>query len=417
MGLVRRRNLAFIAMLVFVVACGATPAASPSPTPSAVASASVSPSLNPSLAPSPTALASASPSPAAASGGGLLFMRMTEQPLDGPWPKTAEIVPVAGGPAVVLGTAIDAAWAADGRSVHLVSEDEGCVPSLTTVSPDGTVLGTVRGGLKEQDSAFAWSPSGEQVAFLRFHNGAPSRSCGSQGGTYTGDEVVQDVILMDADGTGQHVLVPMVYPSRPLAWSPDGSLILVPNAAPSRNIDVLETLLVSPADGAQTTLEGISFIDMSSPRWSPDGSRLACTLFKDGARAIGVISIAAHTRADFGAGDPRTHEPSWSPDGASIAAAFDLVQPDGSYVAGDVAIRGVDGSGRRVLGLTDVQVFSEPPSWSPDGERLAYVATAADGGGFGGIALVGLDGRDRTAVAGTEGAQWVVWQPVPAGDQ
>lgn len=412
-----RRSLALAGIVVVVAACSATPAVSPSPTPSAAASASPSPIVSRSPAPSPTASASASASLTPALGGGLLFLRSTPQEFDGPAPQSAEIVPAAGGPPVILGSAIDAMWAADGRSVHLVSQDEGCVPSLTTVSPDGVALAAVRDGLKEQDSGFAWSPDGEQVAFLRFHNGAPPRSCGSQGGTYSGDDVVQDVILMDADGTGQHILVSMVDPSRPLAWSPDGSLLLVPNAAPSRTIDALDTLLVNPADGAQTTLEGLSFIDMSSPRWSPDGSRLACTLFRDGKRAIGVISIADRTRADFGAADPRTHEPSWSPDGASIAAAFDLVQPDGSYVAGDIAIRAVDGTGRRALGLTDVQVFAERPSWSPDGTRLAYVAAGTDGDGFGGIALVGSDGRNRTEVSGTEGAQWVIWQPARGADQ
>jgi Tol biopolymer transport system component len=346
-------------------------------------------------------------------GGNLLFLRRPVLEFDGPQPESVEIVPALGGPTVVLGLALDAAWAADGRSVHLVSQDAECISSLTTVEPNGTVLATVHAGLKELDSGFVWSPDGAQVAFLRFHNGPPPKSCGSQGGADGPDESVQDLMLMDADGGGLRVLIPTFWPSRPLAWSPDGTRILVPNAVMSLD-GPTATFLVGAADGARTPLAA-TFADLSSPRWSPDGSRLACTFLEDG-RHLGVIAIASTVPVDLGLDDRATHEPSWSPDGTSLAAAFDLNAADGSYTGGDIAIRGADGAPRHVLGLKDVQVFSQPPSWSPDGTRLAYVATHEDGGGYGGIALIGVDGGERTAIPNTEGAEWVAWQPALAGD-
>ncbi len=376
------------------------PIASPSAGPSATAA----PSADHTPKPSPPAVAAVEPT------GALLFVRgvAAESDRNG----SAWIVPAAGGPPLNLGPAIEASWASDGRSIHLVSQDAKCVPTLTTLSVDGQARAVIRTGLHSEDGAFAWSPDGRQIVFIRYHNGPPGGSCGSQGGTYPADAVVQDIVAMNADGSGQHVLVPKVWLSRPITWSPDGTTIAYVNTITDQS-SLLDPVLVRIADGTRTSLATAPLDGVGIPRWSPDGSRLALTLFIDGVRHIGVLTIDGATLRDLGSGDDHAQEPAWSPDGASIAVAFDIASPDGTLNPGGIAIHAADGTGRQELSLPDIQSMSEPPGWSPDGTWLAYVRTAGKGGGSDGIALVDAQGSARREMPDTAGAQWVTWQPAP----
>ena len=402
-------------LIVALAGCGGTPAPSPSPTESGVP-----PTATTAPIPDLTAAATVPLTPGRSPSGelveptgDLLFFRGSR--VEGGQIGSAWVAPLAGGPPFQLGPAIEASWAADGRSIHLVSRDDNCVPKLTTVSVDQLphVSNVIGEGLRSLDDAFAWSPDGAQVVFLRYHNGAPPRMCGSQGGTYESDAVVQDMILMNADGTDKHVLVPMVWPQRPITWSPDGTWIAFANEAGGYDgTSLRDTVVVRAADGEQSLLTSAPREGMSSPRWSPDGTRLAFGFSVEGVNHFGIITVGGATLLDLGGGADYAHEFSSSPDGEAVATAFDAVT-DGILTSGGILIYRTDGSGRRALSLTDVQTFSEPPAWSPDGGWLAYVRTAGQQGGWGGIALVRTDGSSRRELPETAGAEWVVWQPAP----
>ena len=265
-------------------------------------------------------------------------------------------------------------------------------------------------GLRVDDAAFAWSPDGRQVVFIRWHNGPPPGSCGSQGGTVAEDAALQDVIVMNADGTDQRVLVPKVWLSRPITWSPDGTLIAYANTITNAS-SLLDPVVVRVADGLRTPLTSTPLDGVSVPRWSPDGTQLAFTTFIGAVKHIGIITVDGARLRDLGSGDDHAEEPAWSPDGTSIAVAFDVVSPDSTLNPGGIAIHAADGGSRRELRLPDVQSLSEPPTWSSEGTWLGYVRTAAQGGGSGGIALVAVDGSVGRELADTVGAQWVSWQP------
>ena len=351
---------------------------------------------------SPSVFAAAKPT------GDLLFFRgvAAESDRNG----SAWTAPAGGGPPLLLGPAIEASWSGDGRSVHLVSQDAKCIPTLTTVSVDGQVRDAVRKGLRSGDAAFAWSPDGRQVVFIRWHTGPPAGTCGSQGGTIAADAALQDVIVMNADGSGQHVLVPKVSPGRPITWSPDGTQIAFTNYIPDPN-DLRDPVVVRVADGLQTPVARTHLDGVSIPRWSPDGTRLAFMTYIGAVRHVGVITVDGGDLRDLGRGDDYAQEPSWSPDGASIAVAFDIASPDGTLNPGGIAIHSADGSGRRELSLPDIQSMTEPPAWSPDGIWLAYVRAAGEGGRSAGIAIVRTDGSVRREIPDSAGARFVAWQP------
>ena len=115
------------------------------------------------------------------------------------------------------------------------------------------------------------------------------------------------------------------------------------------------------------------------PTWSPDRTRIAFTSTDDGAGQIalyvvnvdgtGLTRLAEHLRPYSG--------PVWSPDGASIAFA---VEGGGEELVGQTepnpaGIQVVDVATGRVSDLTAGRI-REPlyPSWSPTGDRLAFVS-------------------------------------------
>ena len=117
----------------------------------------------------------------------------------------------------------------------------------------------------------------------------------------------------------------------------------------------------------------------SVPSWSPDGTRIAYRLWKDGADSVEVI--------DAGGGDLRTLSTvaqgkdciwgwnlAWSPDGSS------LIFPTRDGCAGDygLSVVATDGSSPPVA-LLAPGISSKFGRWSPDGTQIAFLGQEEDG--------------------------------------
>ena len=173
----------------------------------------------------------------------------------------------------------------------------------------------------------------------------------------------------------------------PVAWSPDGSRLLLDEGA---------NLLVVDGDGRQTRLTSSPGSPVS---WSPDGSQVA---FVDGS---GLRVVPSH-----GGGSlllvPATRSPlsgaAWSPDGRWIAFL--------EYSRGRPTLKKIDittGLVSRVIGLPRWEIYRL--AWSPDGSRLLLGTCRGKLSCDIGIVDVGT-GR-MTPLTDDHVSNWPTWSP------
>ena len=177
----------------------------------------------------------------------------------------------------------------------------------------------------------SWSPDGKRLAFadgtLRIYD-------------------VEDAELTDLSVSATGV-----------DWSPtDGKLALVSDTE----------LSVSDTDGSEAELLFEGGLSISTPRWSPNGERVAFTTMPDIGAPLQLLVLAPGGEpVALGAGQ----EPAWSPDGTELAYARPT--EEGSPATDIYTVDVAGGEPRR---LTESVTLDEQPSWSPDGLRIAYLA-------------------------------------------
>jgi len=150
--------------------------------------------------------------------------------------------------------------------------------------------------------------------------------------------------------------------------------------------------LAKPADGPNPIFTGRDLFNLSAAsdaQISPDGRTVAyvrrsADIMTDKARStIWLINVATGEQRPLAAGTGDHFSPRWSPDGRRLAFASTA---EGG--APQLFVRWMDtGQTVRVTGLPD---SPQAIAWSPDGRRLAYLMTVPDEG-----AKLGHDGCHR----------------------
>jgi len=130
----------------------------------------------------------------------------------------------------------------------------------------------------------------------------------------------------------------------------------------------------SNADGSDRHELSFPPTEVSLPRWSPDGTRLAYTAREPGkAWKIFVVSAGGGDQEQLIPGDSSEADPTWSPDGNSLA--YGDSSSSRLRQSKENAINILDLRTRQVATLPDsAGLFS--PRWSPDGRDL--LAMTAD---------------------------------------
>ena len=138
-----------------------------------------------------------------------------------------------------------------------------------------------------------------------------------------------------------------------------------------------EQLFTIPAAGGTATQISDEQGGATEPSFSPDGGEIA---FIDGEGHLAVIAPDGSALRDLTPGlsaNVELSSPSWSPDGTRIA--FDRIDFNASEPQREVwIVDASDGSGAR--NLTEGAAPEREPSWSPSGEQIAFVREGASGG-------------------------------------
>jgi eukaryotic-like serine/threonine-protein kinase len=174
----------------------------------------------------------------------------------------------------------------------------------------------------------------------------------------------------DARPVGDAVPTTMIGPTD-FAISKSGTLAYAVDLTSTRS----ELLLVSRS-GREESVDSNWIGTFASPALSPDGSRLAVTVIKDGDSHIWTRRLAAGPAQKLTLEVGLNQEPSFTPDGRSLSfvrLGSSTVKSNGLFV------QPLEGGGRAVPLLSTNRMISEH-AWSPAGNMVAFRTTTSEPG-------------------------------------
>ncbi len=194
----------------------------------------------------------------------------------------------------------------------------------------------------------AWSPSGEQLAFVSIRNQK------------------REIWIIDSSGKNERFITSGFLP----AWSPDGRQLAFTrtDAKGRRQIWIIG---VEGRGEQQLTTESSNHC----PAWSPKGDKIA--YWSGDARGFGQVWVM---RSDGTQRQQLTHrrKNEYTPDGSSANAPAWLFSEQIAYWAGrehrygQIWTMNPDGGNQKQLTDEPAPASSDNPTWSPDGKKILF---------------------------------------------
>ncbi len=282
-------------------------------------------------------------------------------------------------------------WSANENMVAFVGYRQGRPGDIYTIGAYGGVERRLTTTKSHEDTP-RWSPDGDRIVFVRRVR------------------LVRQLVVMNADGTGQTQLTQAHEPSFAPSWSPDGRQIAfvrgyddvggddgipvdgpVTQPADETSGRKASEIYILDLDGrAERRVTHNSAVD-TSPAWSPDGGTIVFTSDRGGTGAQQLFVMRPdgteqRKLTDHSVSYHNEMRPAWSPDGTTIA----FVTDNRHIPVGNSEIYLVDADGRNGRRLTTFVGHDDWPSWSPDGQiafargltafRPEVFVTGSDGG-------------------------------------
>lgn len=200
----------------------------------------------------------------------------------------------------------------------------------------------------------SWSPDDSRIVFT------VNRTCSSD---------TNDIHIINIDGSNHEILTHTGDNSCPV-WSPDGSLI-----AFSSNRDGFTGIYLMKPDGSELKLLTEKNASFTCPRWSPDGQHFVYvsrefegsqifTADIDGENQKQLTNTVSPVWYDKGFPRDGNDSPTWSPDGNKLAyISWQNGNPD-------IYIMNSNGSNKRQITYSDKR--DEKPCWSPLGDYIIF---------------------------------------------
>ena len=168
------------------------------------------------------------------------------------------------------------------------------------------------------------------------------------------------LLVADADGADPQTIVTSNEPLLSPKWSPDGTRLAYVSFEKKKPVVYVQSL----ATGQRVAVANFRGSN-SSPAWSPDGRRLLVTLTKDGSSQIYLINADGGTPARIMTSPGIDTEAAFTPDGGSFVFTSDR--------GGTPQIYRASISGGNVERLTFDGDYNVSPRPTPDGKSLVFV--------------------------------------------
>ncbi|WP_439135522.1 Tol-Pal system beta propeller repeat protein TolB [Pseudomaricurvus sp.] len=168
------------------------------------------------------------------------------------------------------------------------------------------------------------------------------------------------LMLSDADGAREKLLLESKQPIMSPVWSPDGKQVAYVSFETGRPA-IFRQVIATGERQQLTNFKGLN----GAPAWSPDGKKLALVLSKDGNPEVYTLDIASGQFTRVTKHFSIDTEPSWMKDGKSLTFTSDR--------GGKPQIYQVTLASGRIERLTFEGDYNARARVSPDGKTLVMV--------------------------------------------